>query len=38
MEDWRVINSNNGEVAFFFNTKTGVTTTERPPELGGVPK
>lgn len=37
MEDnseWKVI-KNGDEIAYFFNTRTGVTTTERPPELGG---
>jgi hypothetical protein len=35
MEDWKEFKDSDGSVKYFFNIKTGITTTERPPELGG---
>ena len=37
MEDWREIKDADGSVRYYFNTQTGVTSQERPKELGGVP-
>jgi len=38
MSDWKEIKKPDGSVDYFFNIKTGITTTERPFELGGNPK
>ena len=38
MEDWKELKDSAGNVQYFFNRKTGITTTERPPELGGKAK
>jgi hypothetical protein len=34
MEDWREIKDPDGSIKFF-NKRTGITTYERPFELGG---
>jgi hypothetical protein len=38
MSDWKEIKEPDGSTKCFFNLKTGITTTERPFELGGNPK
>ena len=38
MSDWKEIKEADGSTKCFFNMKTGITTTERPFELGGNPK
>jgi len=38
MSDWKEIKKPDGTVDYFFNIKTGITTSERPFELGGLPK
>jgi hypothetical protein len=38
MSDWKEIKESDGSTKCFFNIKTGITTTERPFELGGQPK
>jgi hypothetical protein len=35
MEDWREIKDSDGSIKYYFNTKTGITTNDRPKELGG---
>jgi len=38
MSDWKEIKYPDGSTKCFFNLKTGITTNERPFELGGLPK
>jgi hypothetical protein len=35
MNDWKEIKNPDGSIKCFFNIKTGITTQERPFELGG---